>query len=89
MKLPRPVILNGISDYVHQSDLLSRGIPLELSAPDQLLTETEFWRRLEQARPAVLGALCQIAAAGLDRLALAEVSAGNRNADCLQWLARV
>ena len=87
MKLPRPVILNGISDYVHQSDLLSRGIPLELSAPDQLLTETEFWRRLEQARPAVLGALCQIAAAGLDRLALAEVSAGNRNADCLQWLA--
>ena len=35
----------------------------------------------------MLGALCQIAAAGLSRLAQAEVSAGNRNADCLQWLA--
>ena len=87
MKLPRPVILNGISDYVHQSDLLSRGIPLELSEPEQLLTETEYWRRLEHARPALLGALYQIAAGGLGRLAQAEAPAGNRNADCLQWLA--
>jgi hypothetical protein len=87
MKLPRPVILNGISDYVHQSDLLSRGIPLELSEPEQLLTEAEYWRRLEHARAALLGALYQIAAGGLSRLAQAEAPAGNRNADCLQWLA--
>src|SRR5262249_37514152 len=87
IRLPRPVIVTGISDIVEQSDLLSRSNLLAVSKPDELLTVDEYWRRFNVAHPAILGALCSIATAGLARLAEATAPVGNRNADCLQWLA--
>lgn len=88
MKLSRPLILNGISDYIQQSDLLSRVIPVELSAPEQLVTEEEYWSELERARPALLGALYRAAAGALKSLPHTPPKAtGNRNADCLRWLS--
>lgn len=87
MKLSRPLILNGISDYIHQSDLLSRLIPVELSAPEQMIPEDEYWSKLEAARPALLGALYRAAAGALKDLPnTVPVASGNRNADCLRWL---
>ncbi|QXD15810.1 hypothetical protein GQ464_002355 [Rhodocaloribacter litoris] len=66
----RPIILNGIPDLVRYADLADRSIPVRLSMiPDsEREMEADLWRRFEEARPRLLGALLDAVALGLARI---------------------
>jgi hypothetical protein len=55
----RPVMLNGIEDLATRADLLDRSITLTLPEipEDRRRDEDELWRRFDESRPRILGAL--------------------------------
>jgi putative DNA primase/helicase len=81
----RPVILNGINELASQSDLLSRCLPVELPRITQRRPESELWRDFEEARPRILGALCDGLAAGLARLPQVVALTDSRLVDFDRW----
>jgi hypothetical protein len=84
----RPIILTGIADVASRSDLLDRVIILELPAiPDaRRQTESEFWRIFDEARPLLLGALCDAVAAALRNRTAVTLGALPRMADFAVWV---
>src|SRR5262249_57799648 len=66
----RPVILNGIEDFIPRPDLADRAILLTLAAiaERQRRPEHALWREFELARPHILGAVLDAAAHGLRML---------------------
>lgn len=66
----RPVVLNGIEDFVTRADLLERSVVLHhRHIPDgERRQETELWPAFEAARPKLLGALLGRVSAGLRAL---------------------
>jgi hypothetical protein len=64
----RPVILNGIDEFVHRNDLLDRCLVLELPLIPgaKRREERAFWRQFEAALPGILGALFDAVAGGCD-----------------------
>jgi hypothetical protein len=66
----RPILLTGISDFVTRPDLLDRAIFLHLrTIPDaRRLTEAEYAKKVEEARPRILGGLFDAIAGALGRL---------------------
>jgi hypothetical protein len=83
----RPLILNGIPDFADANDLLSRSILVtQPSIPQtERKTEEELMRQFEQAKPALLGALCDLVAGGLERIASTEFD-WPRMADSAKWI---
>ncbi len=79
----RPVILNGIDDFVRKGDLIDRCVFLRLPAiePAGRRAEDEFWRAFHEAQPRILGGLLDAVAAGLRTLATVHVAALPRMAD--------
>ena len=79
----RPVILSSITDLSGRPDLRDRSVfaALEPIGEDERLSEQAFWKRFEDARPRLLGALLDalslalrqlpavLGAGGLDRMA--------------------
>jgi hypothetical protein len=63
----RPILITGIEGAATRGDLVDRAIVVEQPAiPDsQRLSEREFWRQFELARPRILGALLDAAALAL------------------------
>lgn len=59
----RPIIANGISQTLVQSDVLNRALPVELSVMKNRMDEQVYREQLEKAMPKLLGAvftvLCQ------------------------------
>jgi hypothetical protein len=55
----RPIILNGIDEFVHKGDLADRAVFLHLPpiAPDLRREEAEFWRSFQELQPRILGGL--------------------------------
>lgn len=53
----RPLIVNGISQVITQSDLLNRTVLVELSPIEKRITDDELRQNFEQARPYLLGAM--------------------------------
>jgi hypothetical protein len=85
----RPMILNGIPDFVTRGDLASRSIHMYLEPidQDQRRPESELWREFDAARPAILGALLDIASAGLRALpTLKKPDRLPRMADFALWI---
>jgi putative DNA primase/helicase len=83
----RPIILNGIGNLAKQPDLAERALPM---TPPPLLDhrrreEREFWAAFMAARPAILGALCDIVAGGLRRLPDTRPDRLPRRADFARW----
>jgi hypothetical protein len=66
----RPIILNGIEDFVARPDLGDRTVLLTLeSIPDERRKlEKEIWSEFERERPLILGALLDAVAHGLRQL---------------------
>jgi hypothetical protein len=64
----RPTVLNGIEDFIGRADLADRAIFLSLGpiAEEQRRSEADLWREFERARPAILGALLDAVAHGLN-----------------------
>lgn len=61
----RPVILNGISLTIGRMDLLDRTYQLRLNPIEKRLLESEYYRRFNELRPKLLGALCTAVSAAL------------------------
>lgn len=53
----RPLIVNGVSQVITQSDLLTRAIPVELSPIDQRIDDFDFRQKEKEARPRILGSM--------------------------------
>jgi hypothetical protein len=84
----RPVILNGIEDFVERPDLADRCIvqALEIIPDQERQPEQEFWAAFEQERPAILGALFDAMAHGLRELPHVKLKAFPRMADFMLWI---
>jgi len=65
----RPVMANGISEFVSRSDLLGRAICLTLPRISSgWRTEVDLWREFREAHPRILGSLLDAVSIGLRRL---------------------
>lgn len=84
----RPVMLNGISDVATRSDLLDRAIQLTLPtiAEDKRRDEDDLWRRFEQIRPRVIGALLDAVVTALKNLDSVRLDRKPRMADFAKWV---
>jgi hypothetical protein len=79
----RPVILNGIDEFVRREDLADRCVFLHLPRvdPSERRTEVEFWPAFHSDYPAILGALFDLVVGGLRELSTLELKALPRMAD--------
>lgn len=84
----RPVILNGITDFVDKQDLVDRALQVRLpSIPkSERRTERELWARFADAQPRVLGALLDVTVDGLRRLPTTTLNDFPRLADFALWV---
>jgi hypothetical protein len=84
----RPIILTGIEELAQRPDLKDRTVAAELPEipEDRRLEESEFWREFEAARPALLGALLDVMATGLERLPALRMKRLPRMADFAKWV---
>ncbi len=84
----RPVILTGIEDLASRADLMDRALVLLLPpiAEEKRQTERDFWRRFEEARPRILGALLDAVAGALAGLPHVRLQKLPRMADFAAWV---
>jgi len=68
LKAKRPVILNGITDYLTHHDLIDRSILLHLPPLEQHQPEAELWADFQEAHPRALGGLLDLTALALREL---------------------
>lgn len=66
----KPMIMNGIGEFVSRSDLTDRALFIDLEPiPEQARkTVNEFWADFQSAQPAILGALLDALVEGLGRI---------------------
>jgi len=83
----RPIILNGIEDYVSRQDLADRSLFLHLEAIDEKdrRPDAEVWKAIDAIRPAILGALLDTMVVGLRRHSTVELKRLPRLADFAKW----
>jgi energy-coupling factor transporter ATP-binding protein EcfA2 len=79
----RPVILNGIEDFVTRGDLLQRSILLHMPTIEdtERVFEDELWERFNALHPKLLGALLGRVAGGLRKLPSVRLDRPPRMAD--------
>lgn len=84
----RPVILNGIANFVVAGDLASRSLVFDLPSLSEERRQDErlFWSRFESALPQILGAIYSGLSHGLRTQV--ELDSVPRMADSYQWVAR-
>ena len=83
----RPVVLNGIDDFVRRGDLRDRCVFVELPpiAPTSRRAEREFWRAFHADYPRILGAVLDTIAGGLRVLPSVQLAELPRMADHARW----
>jgi hypothetical protein len=83
----RPVILNGIEDFVRKSDLMDRTVTVHLPTitPKCRRAEDEFWSAFEAKHPLLLGAVLDAVAGGMRELPSVKLSRLPRMADFAKW----
>ena len=83
----RPVVLNGITDFVDKQDLVSRALQVRLpSIPKaERKPEAAIWKDFDDAQPGILGALLDVAVQGLQRLPTTKLETLPRLADFALW----
>jgi energy-coupling factor transporter ATP-binding protein EcfA2 len=84
----RPLIMNGISDFVTRQDLADRSILIHLpSIPEQRrLPEKVLYERWREARPLIFGAICDALSTSLRNLPHVELPTYPRMADFAQLI---
>ena len=87
IKASRPIILNGITDFVTRPDLLDRSIIINLPRIDsrKRKTESALWPEFEQAKPKILGALIFAAQYALYNYNKVKIEESPRMADFYRW----
>lgn len=84
----RPIILNGIEDFITRPDLAERTVFLLLDeiSEDRRQEERELWKAFEDERPYILGALLDAVAHGMKMLPKTELARLPRMADFARWV---
>jgi hypothetical protein len=84
----RPIILNGIAEFVTRGDLASRSITLNLPkiSEDNRKREKAFWKDFEELRPYLLGAIFDGIAAAIQNENKISLSDNLRMADAWHWV---
>jgi hypothetical protein len=84
----KPILMNGISDFINKPDLSSRTIAIELAPvpEDERLTEKEIRKRFEYLAPGIIGSLLDGVAKGLRRQGEVQVKNLPRMADFIIWV---
>jgi hypothetical protein len=79
----RPIILNGIDEFVNKGDLADRGVFLQLPAiaPGARREEAEFWEAFRDVQPRILGGLLDAVVGGLRELPSVRLAELPRMAD--------
>jgi hypothetical protein len=83
----RPIVLNGIEDFVARPDLGDRTVLLTLEniPDDRRKLEKEIWAEFERERPRILGALLDAVAHGLRQVPNVRLGRLPRMADFAHW----
>jgi hypothetical protein len=83
----RPIVLNGIEDFIGRPDLADRSVFLTLApiTDEARQSELEFWTAFEKERPAILGAVLDMVSHGLRYLPLTKLERTPRMADFTRW----
>ena len=83
----RPLIMNGIDDFVNRGDLLERALLLRLPPipEDRRVTEEAYDAAFADAHPRILGALLDRVAAGLRTMPGVNLTTLPRMADFTKW----
>ncbi|MDA9948076.1 toprim domain-containing protein [Paracoccaceae bacterium] len=84
----KPIILNGIGNYVTRPDLADRSISVKLKTikSSDRLSEQKFWEDFENACPRILGALLTAVSHGLQNADKISPNALPRMADFSKWV---
>jgi len=87
----RPVILNGIEEFVGRSDLTDRSLFLHLPpiTPGKRLSRYRFWQKFNHDYPRILGGLLDTVAGGLRELPSVEPTELPRMADFAEFAEAV
>ena len=83
----KPIILNGIGNYITRPDLADRSISVTLKTikSSNRRSEQRFWEDFEKARPKILGALLTAVSHGLRNVDKINPNALPRMADFSKW----
>jgi hypothetical protein len=83
----RPVIINGITDFVEKADLGDRSFFLHLPRIPRSTRQTEeaFWADFDRDCPLILGGLLDAVSAGMRALADIRLARLSRLADAERW----
>jgi hypothetical protein len=83
----RPVIINGISDFVEKADLGDRSFFVHLPRISESTRQTEetFWADFDRDCPLILGGLLDAVAAGMRALSAVQPERLSRLADAERW----
>ena len=84
----RPIILNGIEDFVTRGDLADRAVTLMLTEiPDEYRRDEEsFWNEFNRVSPMIFGGLLDAVACGLKMLPDVKLPRKPRMADFAKWV---
>jgi len=83
----RPIMLNGINNFITQADLLDRALILNVEriAEDKRLTEVELWGKFEKEKPLILGAMFTVLSKAMRIFPETPTSGLPRMADFGRW----
>jgi putative DNA primase/helicase len=84
----RPIILNGIPSLTDRADLADRALTVHLKAiPEhERRPEDELLAEFEEARPRIIGALCDAVSAALRNVDKVKIERSPRMADFVKWI---
>lgn len=84
----RPVILNGITDFVDKQDLVSRSVQVRLpSIPkSERKSEAQLWRDFADVQSEIIGGILDTAVHGLQELPITTLETLPRLADFALWV---
>lgn len=77
----RPVMLNGITDFVLASDLIDRTIAITLTRIEKRRAKRELWDDFQEAKPKILGALYRTVSEALRSIGEINIESPPRMAD--------
>ena len=85
----RTLLLNSINLPVERSDLLDRCVLIAMDRMKRFESEAELWKRFEERKPYILGAIFDTLARALKELKFVSVPVNIRMADFAHWCCTV
>ena len=70
----RPILLNGITNYVERDDLADRTVAIRVPRLEGRRREEEFWDKFHRALPSIFGALLDLACQTIEQMPHATAS---------------